>query len=190
LYLWAPVDQKHEDMQKGLQIGLLAVVAVLLGVVAYGLMDKGADTPDVGVVTRDDAPATATTAANNTSTVKPTEKPVATGPTTTMLFEEYEHDFGVMDEGDKVEHIFKFTNTGENPLILENCKGSCGCTVPTCPKEPIQPGGEGEIKVVFNSRGKKNKQTKRVTITANTAPEAQTVLTISANVTPAPEQGQ
>ena len=58
MYLWAPVDLKHEDMQKGLQIGLLAVVAVLLGVVAYGLMDKGADTPDVGVVTRDDAPAT------------------------------------------------------------------------------------------------------------------------------------
>ena len=188
MYLWAPVDQKHEDMQKGLQIGLLAVVAVLLGVVAFRLMDKSADTPEASVVTRDDAPATATTAANNTSTVKPTEKPVATGPTTTMLFEEYEHDFGVLDEGDKVEHIFKFTNTGENPLILENCKGSCGCTVPTCPKEPIQPGGEGEIKVVFNSRGKKNKQTKRVTITANTAPEAQTVLTISANVTP--EQGQ
>ena len=112
------------------------------------------------------------------------------GPTTSITYAENSWDFGTIDEGDVVTHVFKFTNTGENPLILEDCKGSCGCTVPTCPKEPIQPGGEGEIKVVFNSRGKKNKQTKRVTITANTAPEAQTVLTISANVTPAPEQGQ
>ena len=111
-------------------------------------------------------------------------------PPTTILFSEYYFDFGTMDEGDLAEHIFKFTNTGSGPLVIESCKGSCGCLVPTCTKEPIQPGEEGEIKVKFNSRGKKNKQTKRVTITANTAPEAQTVLTITANVTPAPEQGK
>lgn len=182
-------------MKKGLQIGLLAVVAVLLGVVAYGLMDKNDGKVVAGIQERVDAPAASTVSTKpggDTGKITAPEgaaKNVPTGPTTTMLFEEYEWDFGVMDEGDKVEHIFKFTNTGDNPLILGNCKGSCGCTVPTCPKDPIPPGGEGEIKVVFNSRGKKNKQTKRVTITANTSPEPTTTLTISANVTPAPVEG-
>ncbi|MGF1564951.1 MAG: DUF1573 domain-containing protein [Flavobacteriales bacterium] len=107
----------------------------------------------------------------------------ATLPKTAIAFDKAEHDFGVINEGDDVEHIFKFTNTGTEPLILENCKGSCGCTVPQCPKNPIPPGASGDIKVVFNSKGKKNMQTKRVTITANTEP-METVLTIKANVTP------
>ncbi len=106
-------------------------------------------------------------------------------PTTTMTFTEYEHDFGTMNEGDVVTHVFEFTNTGSEPLVLSNCKGSCGCTVPQCPKEPIAPGATGTIEVKFNSKGKKNAQTKRVTIDANTDP-AQTILTIKANVTPNP----
>ncbi len=107
-------------------------------------------------------------------------------PATSISFDEMEHHFGTIDEGDKVEHVFTFKNTGSEPLILEKCKGSCGCTVPTCPTEPILPGASGEIKVVFNSRGKKNHQEKRVTITANTEP-IQTVLKIIADVTPDPE---
>jgi hypothetical protein len=90
-----------------------------------------------------------------------------------------------MNEGDAVTHLFEFTNTGTEPLLLTNCKGSCGCTVPKCPKEPIAPGASGTIEVKFNSKGKKNAQTKRVTIDANTDP-AQTILTITANVTPNP----
>ena len=109
-------------------------------------------------------------------------------PATNIAFPEYDWDFGTIDEGDRVEHIFKFTNTGSEPLVLENCKGSCGCTVPECPKTPVQPGEDGEIKVVFNSKGKKNKQTKKVTVTANTEP-AQTILTIRAEVTPEGEGG-
>ena len=108
-------------------------------------------------------------------------------PATTVSFTELEWDYGVIDEGDSPEHTFWFTNTGTNPLVLESCKGSCGCTVPTCPKEPIPPGGSGEILVKFNSKNKKNKQTKKVTVTANTDP-IQTILTIKANVTPAPEE--
>lgn len=110
------------------------------------------------------------------------EKPA--GPTTSMVFDTYEHDFGTMDEGDAVTHIFSFTNTGSEPLILDKCKGSCGCTVPQCPKEPIPPGGSGEIEVKFNSKGKKNAQTKTVTINANTDP-GQTILKIKAFVNPA-----
>ena len=106
------------------------------------------------------------------------------GPTTTMVFDSYEHDFGTMDEGDAVTHVFSFTNTGSEPLILDKCKGSCGCTVPQCPKEPIAPGANGEIEVKFNSKGKKNNQTKTVTINANTDP-GQTILKIKAFVNPA-----
>ena len=112
------------------------------------------------------------------------ESAAPAGPTTTIEFQEYEHHFGTIDEGDKVEHIFVFTNTGDEPLLISKCKGSCGCTVPQCPKQPIAPGETGEIKVVFNSRGKKNHQVKRVTVTANTEP-AQTVIKIVADVTPA-----
>lgn len=107
------------------------------------------------------------------------------GPLTALSFDSYEHDFGVIDEGDVVTHTFTFTNTGAEPLILDKCKGSCGCTVPQCPKEPIAPGTSGTIEVKFNSKGKKNSQTKKVTVTANTDP-AQTILTIKAQVTPAP----
>jgi len=110
-----------------------------------------------------------------------------TGPLTGISFNEYTHDFGIMDEGDVLTHYFKFTNTGAEPLILDKCKGSCGCTVPQCPKTPIAPGETGSIEVKFNSKGKKNKQTKTVTVTANTDP-AQTILKITANVTPAPEE--
>jgi len=111
------------------------------------------------------------------------------GPTTSISFKEYSHDFGTIDEGDVEIHIFEFTNTGDEPLILDKCKGSCGCTVPQCPKEPIAPGATGTIEVKFNSKGKKNNQTKKVTVTANTDP-GQTILTIIAQVTPAPAEGE
>lgn len=125
-------------------------------------------------------------ATNNKKKAEAQKSLSADRPATSITFTEMEHHFGTIDEGDKVEHIFTFKNTGSEPLILEKCKGSCGCTVPTCPKEPIMPGASGEIKVVFNSRGKKNHQEKRVTITANTEP-MQTVLKIIADVTPDPE---
>ena len=102
-------------------------------------------------------------------------------PTTTVSFSEYEFDFGTLAQGDAVTHLFEFTNSGDEPLIIDNCKGSCGCTVPKCPKNPIQPGEKGQIEVKFNSKGKKNQQTKKVTINANTDP-AQTFLTIKAFV--------
>ncbi len=106
---------------------------------------------------------------------------VPAGPTTTIKFEETEFDFGTVDQGEKVTHIYKFANTGNEPLIISNAKGSCGCTVPSWPKEPIPVGGSGEIQVQFDSKGKKNKQSKKVTLTANTDP-AQTFLTIKGEV--------
>ena len=92
------------------------------------------------------------------------------GPTTTIEFEDKEFDWGTITQGERVTYIFKFTNTGNEPLLIKKAKGSCGCTVPQWPKTPIAPGKQGEIKVVFNSKGKMGTQSKRVTITANTDP--------------------
>jgi TolA-binding protein len=100
---------------------------------------------------------------------------------TSIEFAEKEFDFGTMKEGDKVEHTFVFTNTGDQPLKIDRARGSCGCTVPEWPKEEIAPGEEGEIKVVFNSRGKRGKQVKSVTIFANTDP-VKSVIYIKAEV--------
>jgi len=85
-----------------------------------------------------------------------------------MTFTETEYDFGNITEGDVVEHSFKFINTGDVPLIITVAKGSCGCTVPSFPKEPIASGETAEILVKFNSKGKLNKQSKTVTISTNT----------------------
>ncbi|MCB0401790.1 MAG: DUF1573 domain-containing protein [Flavobacteriales bacterium] len=91
------------------------------------------------------------------------------------------HDFGTIDQDTKNTKVFKFTNTGKEPLIIEDAKGSCGCTVPTYPKEPIKPGETGEIEVAYSPGKQSGAQTKTVTITANTEPIT-TTLNISANV--------
>jgi len=88
--------------------------------------------------------------------------------TTTVQFAETEFKFAPIKEGDKIEHIFKFKNTGPKPLIIANAWGSCGCTVPEYPKEPIAPGAESQVKVTFNSTGKKGEQHKSVTMQMNT----------------------
>lgn len=119
----------------------------------------------------------------NTTTSQPEEKP--TGPVPSFTFSEEDYDFGKINEGDVVEHSFTFTNTGQAPLIISSAVGSCGCTVPEWPKEPVGIGETGEILVKFNSRKKPGLQNKTVTITANTYPK-QTKLQIKANVTPAP----
>ncbi len=101
-----------------------------------------------------------------------------------MSFDEAMYDFGTINEGDIVEHTFSFTNTGDAPLVITNAKGSCGCTVPTYPKnEQIMPGDEGEMTVKFNSNGKPNTQMKSVRITANTEKGTETIR-IKAQVTP------
>lgn len=103
------------------------------------------------------------------------------GPTTSIAFEKSAHDFGVIKQDSKHTYVFKFTNKGENPLIIQNAQGSCGCTVPAYPKEPIPPGATGEITVEYSPGKQQGMQNKTVTITANTDPP-QTLLNISANV--------
>jgi hypothetical protein len=145
--------------------------------------DKAADeTTTEGAAATENA-VTATPISDPTATTNADAQTpaVPVGPLTSIKFDNPNYDWGKVNDGDKVTHIFKFSNTGKEPLIISDAKGSCGCTVPEWPKEPIAPGGKGEIKVVFDSKGKGSKEgkldTKKVTITANTDP-AQTYLNI------------
>lgn len=85
-------------------------------------------------------------------------------------FEKEVYDFGKITDGDVVTYDFKFKNIGNSPLIISSATATCGCTVPDYPKEPVAPGAEGVIRVVFNSAGKLGMQNKVVSITANTIP--------------------
>ncbi len=87
-----------------------------------------------------------------------------------ITFFEEEYNFGTVDEGETVTHTFTFKNTGETPLIINNARSTCGCTVPEWPQAPIAPGEKGELKVRFNTANKVEDQVKVITITANTYP--------------------
>jgi hypothetical protein len=98
-------------------------------------------------------------------------------------FEKEVYDFGEIKEGEKVSYDFKFKNIGNAPLIISSATATCGCTVPEYPNEPLAPGAEGVIRVIFNSTGKPGMQNKVVSITANTNPTL-TELNILGNVLP------
>lgn len=108
--------------------------------------------------------------------------------TTSIKFNKNMHDFGNIKSTSENKYNFKFTNTGDAPLIISNAKGSCGCTVPSYPKHPIQPGATEEIEVIYSPKNQSGPQTKRVTITANTKPQ-KTVLTIKGDVEKVGAQG-
>lgn len=97
-----------------------------------------------------------------------------------MTFETEVIDYGTIPQNADGVRTFKFTNTGSAPLIISNAKGSCGCTVPTWPKKPINPGESAEISVKYatNRLGPINKS---VTVTSNAVTPTK-VLRIKGNV--------
>lgn len=103
-----------------------------------------------------------------------------------IVFEEEIHDFGTLKQGGDASTEFKFTNTGTEPLIISNAKGSCGCTVPEWPREPIAPGQSAAIKVKYDSKrvGPINKS---VTITSNASNTPTKVIRIKGNIQAAPQ---
>ena len=88
-------------------------------------------------------------------------------PKTEITFTETRHDFGVIIDGEMVKHDFRFRNTGAHPLLISKVDASCGCTVPSFPKEPIPPGGEGIITAKFNSENRLGKQSKNLIVHSN-----------------------
>lgn len=103
-----------------------------------------------------------------------TEK-TAIGNGPVLKFDKEIYDFGKIKADDKVSYNYTFVNTGKSPLIITNAVASCGCTIPSWPNKPINPGGKAAIKVVFDSAGKSGLIDKQITITANTTP-AQTIV--------------
>jgi hypothetical protein len=172
-------------MKEKIQITLLSVIAIAL--VALAVHQFTSDSASGGSVVA--ASNVAVDKQQLTTTPPTTFDPMAGAnsevvdntPKTTVGFAKYEHDFGSINQDTDNKHVFTFTNTGKEPLIIESAQGSCGCTVPNYPKAPIPPGGTGEIEVEYKPGKQENAQTKTVTIVANTEPR-ETKLQIKANV--------
>ena len=92
-----------------------------------------------------------------------------------IVFEESKYDFGSVMQGGMVDHVFKFKNTGTQPLIISNIGVSCGCTTPEWTKDPVMPGKSGTISAHFNSAGKMGMQNKVLTIESNASAGSTTV---------------
>jgi len=107
--------------------------------------------------------------------------PNKTGDVAAMSFDKTAHDFGPINQGMTVSYSFNFTNTGKAPLVITEAHSTCGCTVPTYPHDPVQPGQQGTIEVTFNSKNKNGAIKKTVTIIANTKP-AENYVYITADV--------
>ena len=180
--------------KENIKIGLLGLIALTLVINTYfaakgkksysssapaATEESSKATSEMPVNGNNVAPTVAPTTINNA----PTENAAANnGKATSVSFAKYEHDYGSVAQESANKTAFVFTNTGKEPLIISSATGSCGCTVPNYPKEPIMPGKTGKIDVEFKpSKGQTGVQEKTVTVTANTEP-AQTILKIKAMV--------
>lgn len=124
------------------------------------------------------------TPAATTETTETTEQVVADGPQ--MTFESLEIDFGTIEQDSDPFRIFKFKNTGAAALLITNARGSCGCTVPSYSKAPVEAGAESEVKVRYDTH-RLGQFRKRVTLTTNVG-EDPIILTIKGNVEPKPAE--
>ena len=98
-----------------------------------------------------------------------------------IKFKEEAHEFGTIVEGPQATYDFHFKNEGKEPLVLSNVRASCGCTVPTWPKEPVLPGKESVITATYNTQGRVGKFTKTITVESN-ADGGNKVVTITGEV--------
>ena len=117
---------------------------------------------------------------------QPTATPSINPNAAKFKFETETIDYGTLMQDGEPNREFKFKNIGKEPLIISNAVGSCGCTTPSWPKEPIKPGAEGVIKVHYDTHRVGNFQ-KTVTLTSN-ASEPSKVITIKGSVTAKPAE--
>ena len=90
--------------------------------------------------------------------------------TTSIQFAVTTHDFGKVQEGEKVSFSYEFVNTGKASLVIQKAQASCGCTVPKYSDQPIRPGKKGVVEVMFNTKGYTGVQNKSVNVYSNTNP--------------------
>ena len=112
------------------------------------------------------------------------EKPNKKVKTPEITFETLVHDYGQINQGENGECEFVFKNTGKADLILTNCRSSCGCTVPSWPKDPIAPGKKASIKVKYNTN-RVGAINKTITVESN-ATNNRVILSIKGNVAAKP----
>ncbi|MBC7747305.1 MAG: DUF1573 domain-containing protein [Methylotenera sp.] len=129
---------------------------------------------------------TTSNAQETTKKLKATNTKVATAKVNGagMVFVTETIDYGTVAYNSDGRREFVFTNNGNKPLIITNAQGSCGCTVPTYPKEPIAPGAKGVIGVKYDTSRAGQAFTKTVTLTTNAVVPSKT-LTIKGNVSAA-----
>jgi len=82
-------------------------------------------------------------------------------------FDKTQHDFGTIKEGTQATVAFTFKNTGNSPLVLNSVQAACGCTTPKWTREPIAPGGTGEVTAIYNSKARPGTFTKTITVKHN-----------------------
>lgn len=133
---------------------------------------------------------TTTTTATTTAQQPAATPPAAPAPNPdagVFKFEEETHDFGTVPEGPLAEYDFEFKNTGKSPIVITEAHGSCGCTVPKWPSEPILPKHKAVIHVAYTTNGRQGMINKDVIITSN-AQQNPMRLHITGNVTPKPSE--
>ena len=175
-------------MKDNIQIGLLTLIAGML-VYQIATRNTGATTP-VPAPTAMTAPAANPFAQPAKSTFDPATPPAtpitSNAPRTAVKFAKDEYDFGKVISTSENTYKFAFTNTGSEPLIIENAQGSCGCTVPKCDTAPIKPGQSTLVTVKYDTKrvGPINKS---VTISSNAANAPEKIVRISGTIEPGPE---
>lgn len=155
-----PVDRKLQTKDNILQTNYSMKRLLVISLIALGAC-KGNNTSKPADGQMPTALVNNPHTADGIDTVAAARKP-------TMDFTDTLHNFGTIHEKEIVEYEFSFKNNGKTPLVINSAVGSCGCTVPSYPHDPVEPGKTGVMKVTFNSAGKSGHQEKTVTIHTNT----------------------
>ncbi|MBW8050495.1 MAG: DUF1573 domain-containing protein [Cytophagales bacterium] len=184
----------NKEKQEQLKIALLGIIAVVL-IIQTGVIMTSKKSADIGrgtgistqmqggqkPVTPGEQSVTVPIDLGQQSATVPLNVGQQQASTTTMIFEQTDVDLGTLNAGTKKSHTFKFTNTGNLPLMLSNVTADAGASVVSWPTEPIPQGGTGEITVELGGDNPAGFQQKIIHVSANTEP-AHRHLTIKANV--------
>lgn len=171
-------------MKKTLSIIALSVIG--FGLVSCKKENKETANTETAVSSDSTATATVTPAAGDSAVASasaPAGTPASNQPMTTVALSESNFDFGKIKKGDKVEHVYEITNTGNNPLVISEVKPGCGCTAPDFTKEPIMPGKKGKITLHFDSTNFDGNVNKYADVFANVE-KMPIKLTFTANIQP------
>lgn len=186
-----PNFEKTAPMKENIKIFLLGIIAIATVIIVFELASVNEHQQNLAEQPQQAAPNQAVV--TNPMAANPqlpegvdyVDQKIVPPPTdmkkTTIRWSDMIHDFGHVKQDSENKFSFTFVNSGKEPLVITNAVGSCGCTVPDYPKDPVAPGATASINVVYKPGKQENQQEKMVTVTANTEP-MQTVLKIRAFV--------